>query len=160
MPARFTSRCPHQVAAPPACIAVHPLLATPSAVLPHGHVHPCSHHISPSHILSRAAAPAQGFTGGGVSSNTRFSIELPVADQGAATTVQVTGSVLRQLEKATGRMVVVFADSAAAELARKSSGMHQVLSLQQACQQDSLSLPLLLVEPAVADVSGCLLLGP
>lgn len=67
--------------------------------------------------------------------------------------MQVAGSILRQLEKATGRMVVVYADSAAAELARKSSGVHQVLSLQQACQQDSLSLPLLLVEPAVADVS-------
>jgi hypothetical protein len=104
-------------------------------------------------LTGRAAPHApQGFSGGGVSSSTRFAIELPVADQGAASTAQVAGGVVKQLERAAGKMAVVYADAAAAEAARRSPGQHQVLSLQQACQQDSLSLPLLLVAPGVEDV--------
>jgi hypothetical protein len=82
----------------------------------------------------------------------RFAIELPLADTSAAGAVAFTQSVLREVQRsAPGAATLVFADAEAATAAN-AMGL-RCWHLPQACREERLEGLLVLVGPAVEDVS-------
>lgn len=79
----------------------------------------------------------QGFTTGGAKAATRFAVDIPIADPGAAAAIDLVKSLITGLPAGSrSQVVVVHADDAAAQLAR-STGAYKsagggVYSLAQA----------------------------
>lgn len=78
-----------------------------------------------------------------------------MADTSAAATAQLARAVAAAAlpASARGACTFVFADAAAAAQAAAQQPQLRAVGLQQACKAELLSGPLLLVAPAVADVS-------
>lgn len=99
-------------------------------------------------ISDVAISPSQGFSGSKGEAS-RFALEIPLADSSAAATASLAAAVLADLGADGRKFTVVYADEAAARV-----GGPRAMALQAACRQASLSGPLMIVAPKVADVSG------
>lgn len=107
-------------------------------------------------LLQLSCMQGFGASSSSSTSSTRFSMELPLPSDSSADVVQLTADVLAKLPAAAAKdACIVFAsEQAAAAAAGALKRSSSVLSLRDACRADSLSGPLLLVAPTVADVSG------
>eukprot|EP00877_Chromochloris_zofingiensis_P014443 jgi/Chrzof1/9252/UNPLg00219.t1 len=101
-------------------------------------------------LLSGSKAKSKGF-GSSKRLGNRFSIELPVADDNTSQAVQLVQSIVKLLPNQASGCTLVYADKSAAAAGQKVHA--RCHHLQDACRLESLTGPLLLVGPSVADVA-------